>query len=370
VTDEAVGQPRLVELMRDEILASMPPRITFARFMERALAEPGLGYYATSDERPTRGGDFLTAPELHPLFGRCLGRQLHELWERLGSPARFTVQEWGAGRGTLRRTVREGLEADGSGLVEAIDWEAVDLHGGTPATVPAARVTGAIVANEFLDALPVHRMVQRAGELRERYVTWNGRGFAEIEGEPSTPDLAGHLAAAGVSIADGQGAEICLEATAWVGRAAAGLERGALVVLDYGYEAPELYGPRHLAGTLVTYRNHRVGTDPYSAVGYQDITAHVDLTALDRAAVGAGLERLGSTTQARFLAALGLGELLSDLGRDPSTDPQEYLDARAAVGRMLDPRHLGAFRVLAYGRGAAGDLPLRGLASPAGSTRT
>jgi SAM-dependent MidA family methyltransferase len=121
-----------------------------------------------------------------------------------------------------------------------------------------------------------------------------------------------------------------------------------------------------MAGSLVTYRSHRAGSDPFESVGLQDITAHVDLTAVDRAAREVGLEPLGSTTQARFLAGLGLGELLTDLGRDSSTDLQQYLDARAAVGRMLDPRRLGGFRVLTYGRGVASDPRLRGLTSPTG----
>jgi SAM-dependent MidA family methyltransferase len=140
---------------------------------------------------------------------------------------------------------------------------------------------------------------------------------------------------------------------------------GVLLMIDYGHPAAELYGPQRVAGTLVTYRDHHAGLDPFNAVGRQDLTAHVDLTAVDRAAREVGLEPMGWTTQARFLARLGLGELLSDLGRDPSTDAQQYLAARAAVARLLDPRHLGGFRVLAYARGLASGPPLRGLADAA-----
>jgi SAM-dependent MidA family methyltransferase len=337
----------LVARIRDEILAAPGRRITFARFMELALTEPGLGYYAVSDRRPTREGDFLTAPELHPFFGRLIGRQIAEVWELLGRPETFTLREYGAGRGTLERHVREGLAADGAAVAHCLRWQPVDVA----RAAPTEAFTGAILANEFVDALPVHRVVQRDGRLRERFVTLDGDTLTEVEDEPSTEQLSAHLAADGVALADGQLAEVSLAAGAWLAEAARWLQQGLLLVIDYGHPAEELYGPRRMAGTLATYRNHAVGADPLAFIGRQDITAHVDVTALERAASAAGLESLGSTTQARFLVALGLGELLSELGRQPDQDPQAYVLARAAVARYLDPRHLGAFRVLAWGRG-------------------
>jgi SAM-dependent MidA family methyltransferase len=329
--------------------------------MELALTAPGLGYYAASDRRPTREGDFLTAPELHPVFGRCFGRLLDDVWHRMGSPGRFRVRELGAGRGTLEASVVVGLRMDRSSLVDALEWQPVDLAHPSPSD----RVSGAIIANEFLDALPVHRVVRRAGELRERFVTWDD-GLREVEGDLSTPALSDHLAVDQVELADGQLAEIGLDAVAWVHAAGRDLTEGVLLMIDYGHPAVELYGPRRIAGTLVTYRDHRVGFDPFQAVGHQDLTAHVDLTAVDRAAREVGLESMGWTTQARFLARLGLGELLSELGRDPSTDAPQYLAARAAVARLLDPRHLGGFQVMAFGRGVASSPPLRGFDDAAG----
>jgi SAM-dependent MidA family methyltransferase len=354
------SDPALVERLRDEIAAAPGHRITFARFMEMALTQPGLGYYVTSDERPTRTGDFLTAPELHPFFGRCIGRLLTEVWHRLGRPPLFAVQEWGAGRGTLATTAADGMAADGSGLTAAVAWQPIDVPGRHP--VPSdAPITGAVIANEYLDALPVHRLVRRGTRLLERYVTWGGDWFAETEGELSDPRLEGALTVSGVTLANGQSAEVRPSAMAWLTEVAARLERGVVLVIDYGHPAAELYGPRHMAGTLVTYRDHVAGTDPFAAVGKQDLTAHVDLTALEVTARNDGLDLLGSTTQARLLVALGLGELLSDLGRDPLTRPEDYLAARASVVRMLDPRHLGGFRVLAFGRGMSADPPLTGL---------
>jgi SAM-dependent MidA family methyltransferase len=348
----AASEPRLVAAIRDEILAAPGERITFARFMARALTEPGLGYYATSDRRPTREGDYLSAPELHPFFGRCMGRFIEAAWRGSGEPAGYLVREWGAGRGRLRETALAGLAADGSALLPHLRWELVDLPGRTEESAEPADL---IVANELFDALPVHRLLQQDGTLRERWVTWRDGWFAEALGELSTPDLAARLAADGVLLRDGQRAEVCLAVEpvlgAMLGRLAPG---GLLLVIDYGHDAAELYGPERMAGSLLAYRAHAAADDPFVAVGRSDLTAHVDVSALERDARQAGLLPLGRTTQARFLADLGLGELLFALGREPASQ-ETYPEARAAVARLLDPRHLGAFWVLLWRRAAAGD---------------
>ncbi len=343
------GEPRLVEAIRDEIRAAPGGRITFARFMERALTEPGLGYYSTSATRPTREGDFLTAPELHPFFGRCIGRLVASAADASGS-APFRVLEFGAGRGTLRDDATDGLGFH-------VDWVRADLPDRSDeATGPADLV----LANEYLDALPVHRL-RHERELREVYVAWDD-GFRETLGPPSTPALAAYLAADGVELGEGQRAEVCLAAPDWVRDVARELvPGGAVVVIDYGHDAAELFAPQRAAGSLLTYRGHEVSDDPYREVGRTDITAHVDITALERAAAEAGLTLLGSTTQGPFLARLGLGDMLAQLGRRVDVDPRAYVEARAAVARLLDPRHLGGYRVLAWGRpdssGGAPALP-------------
>jgi len=343
------SEPRLVERIRDEILDSPAGRITFARFMERALTEPELGYYASSELRPTREGDFLSAPELHPFFGRCIGRFMASAWEHSGSPDTFRVLEYGGGRGTLRASASENLPP-------AIEWRRVDLPDRSDA--PSDGPVDVVLANEYLDALPVHRLLQRES-LREAFVGWADGWFVEVLAEPSTADLGAYLQADGVELRDGQRAEVCLLAPRWIDSVAARLAAGGvLLVIDYGHDAADLYGPRRMAGTLLTYRGHEVSDDPFAALGHTDITAHVDVSTLERAARGAGLELIGSTAQGQFLARLGLGEMLADLGRRPDTEPQAYMDARGAVARLLDPRHLGGFRVLAWGRpDADGSVP-------------
>ena len=335
VADErwASSEPRLVERLRDEILASPDRRITFARFMERALTEPGLGYYATSVSRPTREGDFLTAPELHPLFGRCLGRHLARVWRGgLDRTARFVVREWGAGRGTLEASARAGLEIDDPDLAGVLDWQPVDVAG-RHADPTTDRFEGVVLANELVDALPVHRVVGRGGDIAELHVTWRGGWFEHVEGPPSSGSLADHLAADSVVLAEGQLAEVGLAAVAWVGRCRPRPRaRAAARHRLRDGRRPSSTAPRRMAGTLMTYAGHQPGDDPFAAVGRQDLTAHVDLTALDRAARAAGLRPVLATRQADFLVGLGLGDLLV-AARPRADDDAGRLCRGARVGR-------------------------------------
>ncbi len=381
---DGVGESaELVARIRDEIRTSGP--ITFARFMERALYEPGLGYYRSDEARPGRGGDFLTAPEADPIFGAALARQLAEVWHRLGEPDQFTVREPGAGTGTLAVATLRGLERSAPDLAGRVRWQPVEIEAARMAALDAALaaagfsgavipddgtpIVGAIVANEVLDALPVHRVLGRPDGLHELLVDLatarsDGEpGFVEVEATPSDPRLEARLEAEGVTLADGQRAEICLAIDDWVRGEAGRLERGALIAIDYGYPAAELYDPvRRADGTLRAYVRHRVHDDPFRHVGRQDLTAHVDVTAVERAAVRAGLDHLGTTTQAEFLTGLGIGELLVALQADPDTTLESYLGTRSAVMRMLDPAAMGRFRVMVFGRGLAGAAPLAGLA--------
>ncbi|MBI3752024.1 MAG: SAM-dependent methyltransferase, partial [Chloroflexi bacterium] len=187
----------------------------------------------------------------------------------------------------------------------------------------------------------------------ERFVTLGADlALATVLGPPSTPALAARLASEGIALAPGQPAEICLAIDGWVAAATAPLERGLLLIIDYGDEATDLYTPAR-GSTLRAYHHHRVHDDPLVAIGRQDLTAHVDLTALERAATAAGLTPLRRTAQAQYLSELGLGELLVGLQSEPGTTLESYLEARSAVVRMLDPRATGGFAVREFGRGLA-----------------
>ena len=368
------SDPRLLGRIRGEIRRDGP--MPFARFMELALYDPEAGYYVASrganeaETGPGRAADFLTAPEGHPIFGWALARHLESVWVALDRPARFVVREHGAGTGALAAGILDGLRRSGSSLLEAVRYQPVDA---SPARLDALRERvaglaladrietfdprpepGAVLANELLDALPVHRVEgAEDGGIRERFVVLAPDGtLATALGEPSSPALAARLEAEGVRLQPGQPAEICLAVDPWIAEAAATLEGGELLLIDYGADAADLYRPER-GSTLRAYHRHRVHADPLVAIGRQDLTAHVDLTAVERAAGAAGLGWIGRTTQARFLAALGAGELLVGLQTDPEIDLGRYLEARAALVRMLDPRVTGGFAVLGFGRGLA-----------------
>jgi SAM-dependent MidA family methyltransferase len=208
-------------------------------------------------------------------------------------------------------------------------------------------------------------VIIRGGELREVFVGLDADGrLIDIGAAPSTPLLARRLADDGVVLEDGQAAEICLAVDGWIRHVAAGLGRGAVLLIDYGHPADELYDPRRrAAGTLAAYLRHQVHDDPYRAIGRQDLTAHVDVTAIERAAIAAGLDHLGTTTQAAFLDRLGAGEILVGYQSGPGATLQGYLEARASLVRMIDPVAMGRFRVIVLGRGLHRGRRLRGLES-------
>ena len=402
------------DAIRAEIAAQGP--IPFARFMALALGHPTGGYYTGPRTRPTRDGDFLTGPELHPIFGAALARQVAEVWERLDRPAPFTLVEYGAGAGTLALAILAGLREDRSPLADALVYAPIELNphrmaelrerasaaglavieprtdlahsdGGLPLVAPrpgiachatSVPIAGVVLANEFLDALPVHLVEIHDGRPREVLVGVSGTGaFEEHLLAPSAPAIAARLedlAASGVALAEGQRAELCLEMGGWVADVAGILSSGIVLVIDYGAPAPRLYGPRHRAGTLMTYRGHAADGSPeapYCDVGERDITAHVDTTTLARLLDAAGFDVLGETTAAELLAGCGLEDLL-ERERNRAVDTAAVLLLRSAVMRLLDPRHLGGFRAVLAGRGIARTPPLRGLAyrSAVGPQRT
>lgn len=381
---ETVGEDAALRAsVRAEIAERGP--ITFARFMELALYAPGHGYYRRAASGPgLAGADFLTAPEAHPIFGTVIGRLLETAWEALDRPAPFTVTEQGAGSGALADGMLDGLRRLGSPLFEAVRYRPVDVEDArvaatvarleraglaAPVTtdVPEPRSeTGAVVANEVLDALPVHRVVGRGRGIRELLVSASGDGLGWMEAKPTTDALAARLGADGVTLEDGQVAEVCLVLDGWLAAATGHLSRGVLVLVDYAEEPRALYRPERRDGTLRVFARHAVGGDPLRHLGRQDITATVDAAAVRAAARNAGLEPLGETSQAELLAALGSGAPVEAALRGPGATLQDALALRSALARLLDPSGMGAFRVFAFGRGmpaGARLAPLRAAAS-------
>jgi len=376
---EAVGEDaELRARLVAEIEAGGP--ITFARFMERALYEPDHGYYRRPEAGPGREGDFLTAPEAHPIFGAAIGRLLEQGWEAMGRPSPFTVSEPGAGSGALAAGLLGGLRSAASPLAEVIRYRPVEIETARLDAL-AARLadedladrlvvappgrdrseTGAVVANEVLDALPVHRVVGRAGGLRELLVDVANGAFVQVEADPTDPRLAARLADEAVTLGEGQVTEVCLALDDWLAGSTRHLAHGIVVLVDYAEEPATLHAPARQDGTLRAFARHAVGGDLFRHVGRQDLTATVDLAAVRAAARHAGLAPLGETTQAELLAAVGTGELVSAMLRRPGASLQDALHLRSAVARLLDPRGMGRFRVLALERGLPPGTDLPGL---------
>lgn len=344
--------------------------------MELALTDPDGGYYTSARARPTRAGDYLTAPELHPIFGHCLAHQIIEVWDRLGRPTPFTLREYGAGAGTLAEAVIEEIRRSAPILLDGLRYEPIEVNRHRLAELRArfeanglgeklleaggAITHGVVLANEYLDALPIHRIIRRGAVLRERYVGWSRDRFVELEGPLSHPDLAAAVARLGVAARDVV-VEIRPGVARWLADVRADLQAGAVLVVDYGASTEDLFGPHHPEGTLVAYQRHRVSGRPIDDPGEQDLTAHVDFGDLERWARELGFQILGTTSQAAFLIGCGLEDLLRREQLRPTATLQDLLTLRSAVRRLLDPRVLGGFRVAVLGLGIAADPPLRGL---------
>lgn len=374
----------LAEIIRGEI-AMAGGRVPFARFMELALYHPEHGYYLAPERRPGRGGDFLTAPEASAYFGLTLARQVAECWQRLGRPDPFDVREYGAGTGVLAYDVLAGLSEEEHRLLDAVRYRLVEPNPHRRAEALAAMeevglgdrvvaedladelepITGVVLANEVADALPVHRLVGRADGFGERWVVVDpaGGGFVWEDGplSPGGERAADELRASGITPEPGAVYDASPAAADWFGAACQSIDRGYAIVVDYGYPARELYRDHRLAGTLRAYAGHAVTDDVLADPGERDLTAHVDLTALERAGGRAGMTPAGLTTQGALLASLGLGDRLVALQRDPDTTLTDYLSAQAVVLRLIDPGGLGRFRVLLMAKGAPVDPPLLGL---------
>jgi len=343
--------------------------ISFARYMELALHCPGLGYYGGGAQKfgaSDEGGDFVTAPELTPLFGQTLAAQVGQIM----SLSRPVVLEAGAGSGRLAADLLNALDADGIVPERFLILElSGELRARQRATIAAAapaliervewldrlpeRFAGCVVANELLDSMPVHALAWRSDGVAERGVALGADGFVWSE-KPASGRLA--EAAARLDVTAPYESEVGLAAASWIAEWGRRLEAGALLLIDYGLPRSEYYHPSRNRGTIRCHYRHRAHDNPFWWPGLSDITAHVDFTAIAEAGHGAGLDVQGYTSQAGFLINLGLGERLA--ARRAASDASA-LRASGAVQMLLSPNEMGElFKVIALGRGL--DVPLRG----------
>jgi SAM-dependent MidA family methyltransferase len=372
--EEAEHGERLSARIRDAI-AEAGGRIGFARYMDMALYEPGLGYYSAGARKLGEGGDFVTAPEVAPVFSRCLAGQCAEVLAGLGGG---DVLELGAGSGTMAAVMLAEFEALGvlPARYRILDVSA-DLRERQHATLSAAvprlidRVEwldrlpdafrGVVVANEVLDALPVERFVWRAGEVRALGVaTLHGR-FVWSE-SPAAAALGAEIERirqdCDADWPDGYVSEVNVGLAPWLAAVAGAVERGVVLFVDYGLPRRELYSAERSAGTLLCHFRHRFNDDPLARPGLQDITAWVDFTAVAEAAERAGLEVAGYTTQAHFLIGNDLAGRLQDVS---SLDLVQRVNLSRQATMLTLPGEMGErFKAIALAKGY--DAPLRGFA--------
>jgi len=328
--------------------------ISFARYMELVLHEPGLGYYAAGARKFGSGGDFVTAPELSPLFGRALARQVAQVLQ----PGQ-AVLEFGAGSGALAGQLLGELDCPYFILETSADLrerqrQRLGARVQWLERMPQ-RFRGVMLANEVVDAMPVHAVAWRDDGIFERGVCAD-EGQLAWSLRPAEGALleAARALAVEVPPSGAYESEICLIAPTWIRLLARALEHGVILVADYGFPAREYYHPQRSTGTLACHYRHRMHGDPFYLPGLQDLTAHVDFSALSRAAGAAGLDLLGYASQAQFLVNCGITELLEQ--EDPA-DTSRYLPAASAVQKLLAPSEMGElFKFLALGRGVAAPL--------------
>jgi len=346
--------------------------IAFSRFMEHALYAPGFGYYAAGSRKIGAEGDFVTAPEISPMFARCLAMQARQVLERTGGD----VLELGPGTGILAADLFSELKAHGAAparyrllevspeLRERQRALIAERHPGDAGRFEwidrlPEHIDGVVIANEVLDVLPCALVHRSGGVVLERGVVVTEAGFGWED--MAIPD--GELKRRANSVIPPGDfdylTEVNLAAEALVRSVAAALGRGLALFIDYGFARNEYYHPQRSMGTLRCHYRHRFHNDPFFLPGLQDITAHVDFTAMARAAESAGAEVMGYTTQAHFLISCGLAVLVS--GGDPNMTLSR-LKATSAVHRLINPSEMGElFKVLGIGRGL--DSPLLGFQS-------
>ncbi|MBF8268981.1 MAG: hypothetical protein HW386_690 [Gammaproteobacteria bacterium] len=362
---------RLIDRIRAE-LDGRSGYIGFDRYMELALYEPGLGYYSAGARKFGQDGDFVTAPELSPLFSICLARQCRQILTGLpdGSilelgagtgkmacdillelqrcnalPARYLILETSA---DLKQRQQQLLQAEIPDYFTRIIW----LE-----RLPEQPLSGVILANEVMDALPVHRIVDRQGVLYELQVQWHGGDFAWLE-VPAGPALSRQVQdikrQLRYSWPEVYTTEINMTLAPWLAALSESLTQGVMLLIDYGYPRNEFYHPERTDGTLLCHYRHRVHADPFLYPGLQDITASVDFTAVATAAVKAGLDVTGYTNQMYFLLGCGLDTILADMG---ASGLRQQLELANQAKMLTLPGGMGErFKVIALSRGMAGGL--------------
>ena len=338
--------------------------VTFESFMNFVLYDNDQGYYPTrrrtSGSKPVgTDGDYFTSPTTHPVFGALLALQLREMWLLLDSPSEFTVIEMGAGDGTLRSDILEYVQQELPDFAQAIRYVATDLvppsnvNGVIDNSCLPVDVVGCIISNELLDAYPFNRFIVRDGVVKEIFVDYQGGGFVDSVGEVSEPEITARVDPFLDSLTEGYKGEVNLRLAYWSDSVSAALQRGYVITIDYGYDRPDLYESSRRSGSMRCYYQHTLSQDPFRRIGSQDITSHVDFTAVDHTLMVNRIKRVGTLSQRQFLFNLGLKDFSDDITLRSLTkelsreDSQENL---AAIESLINAEGLGKFRVVVHSK--------------------
>ena len=355
--------PDLLEIIKEEILESGP--ISFRRFVELSLFHPERGYYSSGRARIGKKGDFYTAPSVHRSFGETLSRFLAEASLLLEGES-FTVVEFGASGGQLAFDILEALSLNHPGLYSKTDYV---MSEASPAAVLAAQerleghrgrvrwidglqeigkdgFRGVVIANEFLDSLPFHRLKSNGGEIREIFLSLKDGEIEEVLRKPETEGIYDFSKRYLDGYDQGEEAEACLLAGKWLAEVGTALQKGFVLSIDYGYLYPELYSPGRRKGTFRCFYRHELSSDPYARVGEQDITADVNFSELIRVGDTLGLATVEYTTQGQFLVDWGILEIFKTYDK-----PRNQGD-RLAAKTLFMPEFMGRrFKVLLQSKG-------------------
>jgi len=339
--------------------------ISFAEFMETVLYDPDGGYYTSGEKRVGfEGADFFTSPAMSPAFGMTLARLMPLADEAVGHPETFHIVELGAGSGTTAKQILDTLRDDDYGFYERVKYICVERGGGDPGGRPiewvrdltgVGPVNGVVLSNEFFDALPVRRIAMREDGLKEIMVGLDAAGsFCDVESPLSDPVIDKYLEENEVELAIDQEAEVCIEAERWITDIAKSMDNGVVVAIDYGHPAAELYASHRKRGTVMAYYRHKTVDNPYENIGRQDITAHVNFSAMARWGDAVGLETVAFTDQLRFLLDLGIHEVFAKIEAGSDSFNRYQVTVQSAK-TLIMPGGMGeTFKVLVQQKGLDG----------------
>ena len=377
---------QLREIIKSEVERSPQKRITFARYMDLALYHQQYGYYNSEIIRIGAAGDFFTTSSLGRDFGELLAVQFEQMWHNLGCPNPFYLVEMGAGNGELARDILNYLVDRNEDLVRSLRYIIIErspnlieiqqqllqldlnLTWQKWSDLAIDSIEGCFFSNELVDAFPVHLVEKGQDRLQEVYLTLEEDRLREVVDLISTEAIAQYFEAIEIDLLaeqypTGYRSEVNLEALNWLETVAARLKRGYILTIDYGYNAEKYYHPTRDRGTLQCYYQHHRHSNPYVNLGYQDLTAHVNFTALQRWGELHNLETIGFTQQGLFLMALGIGDRLNELSSG-KYNVLEILKRRDALHQAIDPTGLGGFGVLIQGKNLEKCQELRGFNVP------